>query len=87
MKEPTTFYYVSDGTGRDSYVLQNNGGYRPEYNIKMSGDRLFRTTLRSDTKSPTRTIQNTLNERANFDNYQNWHSLSSKQVSIKHAKI
>ena len=30
-KEATTFYYQSDGTGRDSYVLMDNGGLRPEY--------------------------------------------------------
>lgn len=45
-KEPVTFYYQSDGTGRDSYVLSNNGGYRPEYKIHNIGDRLFKNTLR-----------------------------------------
>lgn len=47
-KEATTFYYQSDGTGRDSYVLKNNGGLRPEYNIRVSGDRIFRDSLRAD---------------------------------------
>ena len=28
-KEPVTHYYQSDGSGRDAYVLNNNGGYRP----------------------------------------------------------
>lgn len=47
-KEATTFYYQSDGTGRDSYVLKNNGGLRMEYDSKGgSGDRLFRESLRS----------------------------------------
>jgi len=32
-KDAVTFYYQSDGTGRDSYVLKNNGGLRPEYRI------------------------------------------------------
>ena len=30
-REASTFYYASDGTGRDSYVLMDNGGLRPEY--------------------------------------------------------
>ena len=51
-KEPSTFYYQSDGTGRDSYVLQNNGGYRMEYDCKMNGDYIFKDSLRSARKSP-----------------------------------
>lgn len=47
MKEPTTFYYQSDGTGRDSYVLNNNGGYRNEHDMKNYGDRVFKDSLRS----------------------------------------
>lgn len=50
-KEATTFYYQSDGTGRDSYVLKNNGGLRMEYNVRTSGDRIFKDSLRSDGKS------------------------------------
>ena len=30
-KNATTWYYQSDGSGRDSYVLMDNGGLRPEY--------------------------------------------------------
>ena len=30
-KHATTWYYQSDGSGRDSYVLMDNGGLRPEY--------------------------------------------------------
>jgi len=45
-KDASTFYYQSDGTGRDTYVLKNNGGLRPEYNIRNSGDNVFRNSLR-----------------------------------------
>lgn len=47
-KEATTFYYQSDGSGRDSYVLKNNGGLRREYNIRTSGDNVFKDSLRSN---------------------------------------
>lgn len=87
VKEPTTFYYQSDGTGRDSYVLQNNGGYRPEFNIKVSGDRLFMSSLRAYTKSPVRSINSPVSELANFDTYQNWQSVVGKHVNKKHAKL
>ena len=50
--EATTFYYKSDGSGRDSYVLKHNGGLRVEYNNRMNGDVVFRDSLRSDQKSP-----------------------------------
>ena len=39
---------MSDGTGRDSYVLQDNGGSRPEYNkYNKSPDTVFASSLRS----------------------------------------
>ena len=51
-KDATTFYYQSDGSGRDSYVLKHNGGLRTEYNKRLNGDIVFRDSLRSDRKSP-----------------------------------
>jgi hypothetical protein len=47
-KDASTFYYQSDGSGRDGYVLKNNGGLRMEYNVRNSGDNIFRGSLRSD---------------------------------------
>lgn len=46
-KDATTFYYQSDGSGRDGYVIQNNGGLRFEYK-GIVGDRIFKESLRSD---------------------------------------
>lgn len=45
-KEPPTFTYLSDGSGRDSYILKNNGGSRVDYNCKLNGDSIFRSSLR-----------------------------------------
>ena len=56
-KEASTFYYQSDGSGRDSYVLKNNGGLRWEYNVRNSGDNIFKDSLRSDRKSPLKYFQ------------------------------
>ena len=47
-KDATTFYYQSDGSGRDSYVLKDNGGLRFDYNNKKD-DRIFRDSLRQST--------------------------------------
>ena len=47
LKDVPTFYYQSDGSGRDSYVLMDNGGLRPEYDRhKPSVDKLFFGSLR-----------------------------------------
>ena len=84
-KEATTFYYQSDGTGRDSYVLKNNGGLRMEYNVRNSGDRIFKDSLRSDTKSNFYSNQKDIT--ADFHQYQNWNSLSGRKDSIKKSRI
>ena len=86
-KDAPTWYYQSDGSGRDSYVLKNNGGLRPEYSSKTN-DRIFRSTLRSENKSPLQdTRGDPLQAIANFDTYQNWHSMRSKAANDKNYKI
>ena len=87
VKEATTFPYQSDGSGRDTYVIQNNGGYRPDYNIRLSGERLFLSSLRDNIKSPIRSMNNPEEDIAAFETYQNWHSVSSKNNSKRIAKI
>lgn len=77
-KEASTFYYQSDGTGRDSYVLKNNGGLRPEYNIRASGDRIFRDSLRSDQQSPIKHFKDPISDRADITSYMNWPSTQGK---------
>lgn len=64
-----THYYQSDGSGRDSYVLKHNGGYRPEYNIKLSGDRIFKDSLRNNSKSPVKYFKDPVSEQADFTTY------------------
>lgn len=54
-KGASTFYYQSDGSGRDGYVLMDNGGLRPEYEkYNKSVEKIFQDSLRSDVKSPVR---------------------------------
>lgn len=52
-KDASTFYYQSDGTGRDSYVLADNGGSRPEYDrYHKTNEQIFKASLRNNIKSP-----------------------------------
>ena len=52
-RDASTFYYMSDGSGRDGYVLQDNGGLRPEYDKRnLSPQKIFTSSLRSGEKSP-----------------------------------
>lgn len=86
-KEATTFYYQSDGSGRDSYVLKNNGGLRWEYSVRTSGDNIFKDSLRSDQKSPVKYFQDPLTHKADITTYLNWKSLKGVQQNAKHARI
>jgi hypothetical protein len=52
VKEASTFYYQSDGTGRDSYVVMDNGGLRPDYHRhNASVEKIFQNSLRNNVKS------------------------------------
>lgn len=65
---------MSDGTGRDSYVLQDNGGSRPEYNkYNKSSDVVFATSLRNGRKSPLKYFKNHT-DIADITTYLNWKS-------------
>ena len=45
-KEATSFTYQSDGSGRDSYVLQNSGGLVNDFK-GLGHEKFFHSTLRS----------------------------------------
>lgn len=68
-------------------MLNNNGGYRPEFDIKVSGDRFFKSSLRTYSKSPNRSITSPVSELANFDSYQRWQSNLGKYINKKHARM
>ena len=72
-KDASTFYYQSDGSGRDSYVLKNNGGLRMEYDVRASGDNIFRRSLRdSSEKKMIKYFKNA--DTSDITNYLNWES-------------
>jgi hypothetical protein len=48
-KEATAFDYISDGSGRDSYILQNSGGLKREY---KGGHANFTGSLRQHEDTP-----------------------------------
>jgi hypothetical protein len=86
-KEATTFYYQSDGTGRDSYVLKNNGGLRMEYEGKGSGDRMFRESLRSSEDFRRTFNIHRANDKSDITNYLNWSSTTGRHQNKQFAKI
>ena len=86
-KEASTHYYMSDGTGRDSYVLENNGGSRPEYNKHFrSPENIFASSLRSGRKSPLKYFKNH-NDIADITTYLNWKSKLGYETNFKNSKI
>jgi hypothetical protein len=73
-KEAPTHYYQSDGTGRDSYILMDNGGSRPEYDkYNKTPENIFQSSLRSGTRSPLKYKQEP-GDRADITSYLNWKS-------------
>ena len=86
-KEPVTHYYMSDGTGRDSYVLMDNGGSRPEYNkYNKAPDVVFSNSLRSGRKSPLKYFRNH-NDIADITTYMNWKSRSGFRKNNENRKV
>lgn len=78
-KDAPTFYYMSDGSGRDSYVLQDNGGLRPDYDrLNKSPDKIFKGSLRTGQKSPLKYFKDGLKDRADITNYINWQTKRNK---------
>jgi len=53
-KEASAVDYRSDGSGRDSYIIQNSGGLKNDY--KQSGEKVFRDTLRSNIQRPYKRV-------------------------------
>jgi len=79
---------MADGSGRDSYVVQDNGGLRPEYDKRHgSPQRIFAGSLRSGEKSPLKYFKDAFRDRADITCYRNWISTRGKLQNEKHAKI
>ena len=71
-KNAPTFYYQSDGSGRDSYVLMDNGGLRPEYDkYNKTNHEIFMNSLRSAKKSPLKYFREE-GDKADITTYLNW---------------
>lgn len=87
-KDPSTHYYQSDGSGRDSYVLMDNGGLRPEYEkYNKTSEKIFFGSLRTGVKSPLRYFKDQYRDKADITTYMNWGSAQSNRINAKHAKI
>lgn len=77
-KPAVGFVYRSDGSGRDSYVLQNSGGLIKDFR-STKADNIFYSGLRSHPESPIR--------QAGFleSNYANWKTPKEKAIIKAHA--
>lgn len=74
-KEAPTFYYQSDGSGRDSYILMDNGGLRREYErYNPSPNKIFYGSLRNERKSPLKYFKDSYRDKAEITTYLNWNS-------------
>lgn len=70
---------MSDGSGRDSYVLQNNGGLRPDYDrLNKSPGKIFTESLRNGQKSPIKYFKDGMKDRADITTYLNWQTQKNK---------
>lgn len=79
---------MSDGSGRDSYVLADNGGMRPEYDkYNKSPQRIFLNSLRSDEKSPLKYFKDPARDPADITTYRNWKSRTGRNQHKKRALI
>lgn len=84
LRDPLTFQYISDGTGRDSYVLMDNGGYRPEYaKYNRPSEQLFMSTLRNDQKSPIKYFFDPVIDSADMTQYLKCMDVRNMAVSRK----
>lgn len=87
-REALTFYYQSDGSGRDSYVLMDNGGLRREFSRhNKPSEALFRCSLRSSEKSPVKYLRDPVTDSADITTYRNWLDGRGQAVARKHNKI
>ena len=87
-KDAPTFYYQSDGSGRDSYILMDNGGLRPEYDkYNKRQEVVFVNSLRNNQKSPIKYFKEP-GDQAEITTYLNWQSKNAKWNAKKNgAKV
>lgn len=82
-----TFYYKSDGSGRDSYVLMDNGGMRPEYDKHHpNNDKIFTRSLRCSPKSQVKYFRDH-NDKADITTYLNWKSKRGQHEDVKKIRL
>ena len=73
-KEAKPFEYRSDGSGRDSYILANSGGFKNKA-FNLTGDKFFKATLRQTEYLPYKVQKNSYEAmKADITNYLNWYT-------------
>lgn len=59
-------------------MLDNNGGYRPEFHVRDSGDMVFKRSLRPDERTGLKHFADPVRDRADITTYMNWKSSYGK---------
>ena len=82
-KEAPAFKYISDGSGRDSYILYNSGGLQQTY---RSGSTIFKESLRHSESQNSRRASPRQGP-SDSTLYQNWYAPYERKVVMKSASI
>lgn len=83
-KDAAAVRYMPDGTGRDSYVIQNSGGLVSDYLNSQKNEKVFQSTLRINEAPvvPTRSLS-----RSDITNFRNWPSMQARRKSKVNARL
>lgn len=86
LKEAVSFTYHSDGSGRDSYVVQNSGGLVADYGASRKSEIVFKNSLRRQTYD---VLPNTINQpyKSDITNYLNWVTPKVKASLLLKQKV
>lgn len=68
LKEATAVDYRSDGSGRDSYIIQNSGGLKN--NFRHTGEKFFKDSLRQNEYIPYKRVKPVWD--TDITDYLNW---------------
>lgn len=58
-----------------------------EYNVRNSGDNIFKQSLRNEIKSPVKYFNDPSSDKADITTYLNWKSTNGAAINAKHLKI
>jgi hypothetical protein len=82
-KEPLPVYYHSDGSGRDSYVVNNAGGLATDYGSSHRPDVNFLQSLRQSPKL----VMPQQYDPSDMTGYMGWVDNRNKKILLSNARV